>query len=393
MNKIDQAKKILLATKKDADLDELVAAISLAHILKQHKKEVTLLLPSDKYSHEIFNDFPLKDIKNIEKSEPDKFILSIPKKNAIVKDVKWKDNNGAIEIHISTEKGEIDTTSSSIKPHSALYDLIILVNTREPKEIGDFYAKNKTIFPQNKLYYLPENHKNNAPICANILDFVKTNNWDIDSITATDLLAGILWKTNGLQFVTGNNLNSQIQYLLSNKADLQMATQKAYKRMDVMDTRIIETILKNLTIKHDKFAYSIIKNARSKGISPEKVKTLDWFIFSKLKSIETFIVMFELQDSVIGYIINTDQNKDAREITNKYQTTGNRYLAKFTTKELPNNIEKSVLNAPRNNETEEPKQTTASDPLAPATSIPKPIKFDDEENIPTPTPPPPLSPK
>ncbi|MBN1331815.1 hypothetical protein JW978_02925 [Candidatus Dojkabacteria bacterium] len=399
---IRKAKKILITTKTDADFDHLAACISLAHTLNQKDRKISLAIPADKYSKQIFDLFPTGDLKIIQKNDPDSFILSLPKDDAIVKDVKWKEEEGNIEIYITTEKGSIPTDRVTMQPHRTRFDLLITIDVDKLEEIGEFYKKNAPIFTKNKIIsiaravkdFAGQNFiKNNISSCANVFEFIVENTDIPDEGIVTDLLAGLLWKTNGLRYDSKGTTSSLLGLFIKENADFQTASKKAFQNTDLSDIRLIDTVLKNLSIKNSSVAYASIKNAKSKGISPEKIRTYDWFVFDSFKAIESFFVLFEIQDGVLGYLINRNSTKDAREFSSIYKAKGNKYIAKFHSNDPLEKIQKNLLkelgsvsskdiakSAANDNQIQNTSQMANQNPLAPAVELPQPLELEDTDD-------------
>ena len=405
---LDKAKKILITSAQDADFDTLAACINLGKLLKAQGKKISLHIPTDKYSKQVFELFPTGDLKLIQKTNPDSFILSLPKEDAVVKDVKWKEEKGNIEIYITTEKGSIPTNSVTMQPHRAMFDLVLTVGVGELEQIGEFFRKNSSIFSKNRVFAIPESHISQS---ANVFEYLLENFENVGADIATDLFAGFLWKTNGLRYDTKSSTSELLKFFINQKANFQSASKKAFQNTDLSDIRMIDTILKNLTVKNSTLAYASIKNTKSKGLEPEKIRTYDWFVLDSFKGIETFFVLFELQENVLGYLINKNPLKNANELTTKYKMTGNECIAKFISTDTLEKTQKTILEglgeiqkteiskpigtaeSTRSAETEDEVSTEPTDPnpLAPAVEIPQPLQLDGDNDDGF-MPPPPITP-
>ena len=414
---LNKAKKILITTSQDADFDQLDACICLAHSINKKGKKVSLSIPTDKYAKRVFELFPTENLKLIQKDDPDSFILSLPKNDAIVKDVKWKEEKGNIEIFITTEKGSIPTDHVTLQPHRTLFDLVIVVGIENLEDIGTFYMKNRPLFSKNKVQSIANTPndfagqnfvKNCISSSANVFEFLLENNPEIDEKYSTDLLAGFLWKTNGLKYDSKGTTGELLKNFIENQADFQIATKKAFQNIDLADIRMITTILKGMTVKNSTIAYASLKNVKSKGLNPERVTTYDWFVLDGFREIETFFVLFEMPEGVLGYLINKNSRRDARELTSTYKTTGSKFVARFKSSDSLDTTQQNLLQEiddikssdipkAQNAESENASpnninniQAEDSNPLAPATELPHPLQIEiaDDGFMP----PPPISP-
>lgn len=425
-DQINKANKILIATSTKADYDALCAAISLGKVLKAQQKDISLLIPRNEYSRKVIELFPTQNLKLIEKNDPESFIVSLDKKDAQVKDVKWKEDEGKIQIYITTEKGTIQEGRIAVKPNYAIFDLAITIGINSLDDLGEFYKKNQKAFPKSRIIQIGNikediggfKLENESSIYSQLaVEFLEKLEIDINSETATDFLAGILWRTQGLYNLVNKKTIQIINKLSENQANLQEAGEKGFKNRTLSDIRLIESIIRKLVIHKDKTAYAILKKEDLKGIDIKKIISLDWIIVDRLKGVEKAFILIEAVSSVFGLLISTNPNINALKLTKQYNTNGNSYCAKFETRmdsiqKVEKVLKEEILTGKQEQDTKSKKRKedrlftnqnkntqdaiTTTDPLAPATSPLEPLDISTEE--PTEeakggfTPPPPISP-
>jgi len=348
---ISKAKKILVATDTSADFDSLCAAISLAKVLHNSEKKVSLLIPDGKYVQRVLKLFPTMDIKLVLKEEPENFILSVPKDGAVVKDVKWKEENGKINIFVTTEKGELKETQIIIKPNYALFDLIIIIGVSNLADLGEFYKKNQKIFSRNKILQIGALQKriglhrfgdDSSALSEAVYKFIHTTAMNADGEIYTDLLAGILWKTDGLNRVEDELIVSSIVELIELGANIKQASKNAFKNISLQDTRLLQEILKNLEVGDEEIIFSVIKSSNKKSLLPKESISSVFPMLDRLEKFQTGVVLFEEQNGVFGVISTKNSKHNALDLAKAYNPKGNSYTASFTTADSIDEI-KAVL--------------------------------------------------
>ncbi len=386
---LDKAKKCIVVTNHSADFDEIVASISLARTLQDDGKDVSLLLPKGKYTESILKIFPLQDLKLVEIEKNRHYIIKIKKEeNSIVKEVKWKEDKGRINIYISTTKGEIDTSRFSIKTRPFVVDLVILVNVSSIKKFGKrFYTSFKKTqilqigYPEKKIgaFCFPDSNKVASFL---VYLFLKRMDFVIQPNVATNLISGILWKTNG--FKQNYSLDSlKALYQLSEVGNFQLASKNAFKNLGFKDLRLISEILKNLVVTENNVAYAIVKS----GITKADIETIlypNWLLFDDLSDMKLVFVLFKIGDEIWGVVRSNAPRFNAKEIVVEFANIkGDEHLAQFTSKKSIDEVKDLILfKTGHSSNSNLPNATSeAFDPLAPAKESIKPLELDNLKDI------------
>jgi len=407
---VKKAKKILIAADKNADFDKICACINLARAFQDSGKNISLLLPDNKYSQKIINIFPTQDVKLIHKQEPENFIVSLPKNDAVVKNVKWKEEKGSINIFVTTDKGELKQNQVTIRPNYALFDLIILVGIEKFSDLGEFYTKNPRAFPKSRIiqigkkgrklgaYDYEEKSISMSELVFKFLEFLKTK---FDGEIATNLLAGVLWKTDGLSRIQSSGIVHTISKLVKTGANIKKSSKTAFRTISFQDTRLISQILKNIEMSDNRVVYSIIKNSSKKGLRPQEIIASSWTLLDRLEKTDVGIILIEKQTGVFGAIVADATKFNAQDIAKEYDSQGNEFMATFETKESVEQIKtklkitKTTTTKPaKKPEKPEPEskgeeQEPLQEPLKAATKTPEPLQINGEDSsspVPTTTP-------
>lgn len=425
-SEIQSSNTILVATDRYTDYDKIVATISLAKALSASDKEVSVLMPDTKYVKEVLNLFDSKDIKRVNQTKGEGVVLSFKTGGAPVENIKWQEKNGEIYIYIDSKKVELAKNEINVQQRVEQFDLIVLVGVPNLEALGDFYKSNKDIFSKEKIVQLgyPSNdlgsHKlaeDSNCISELVLRLLEAWEVDISKEVSTNLLAGLLWKTDGLKKVSATLASSSLQTLLSKQADLTTASQKAFDLLKPKDIKLVQQILKNLQIIEDKIAYSIIKKSQLKEVDFEQLISPSWFFIDRLQGISMSFVLIEFDERVVGIISSKDPSISAVKVASQFGASGDSQWAQFYTDDPSDEVKEKLLGqAPikqkqakeedkvkQSEKIEEKKQEEkvkdqeeVSDPLSPAKEPPQPLKLGngDEETEQRGgfTPPPPINP-
>jgi nanoRNase/pAp phosphatase (c-di-AMP/oligoRNAs hydrolase) len=448
---IKKAKKILIAIPIYADYDRFCAGVALAHIFNMQSKQVSLVIPDNAQVKKLLQLFPTQDIKVITKTDPDSYIVSLSKEQAVIKDVKWKEEQGKINIFITTEKGALSKNAVTIRPNYSLFDAIITVGVSSLKEIGEFYDKNQRAFPRNKilqignlnrkvgLYQFEEDGFIYSELAYKLC---RSIGYEIDGELLTNLLAGVLWKTDGLNRVDDSGVVSTIAELVESGANLKNASIKAFKNISLRDTRLLADLMKNIEISDNGILFSIIKGANKKALNSQELINSSWALLDRVEDAEICVLFIEETNS--NFVVISTRSHNAMKISRAFSPVGDKFLAFFRTKEtiekvreelhIPQLGKKSKLSIGLQNEDNEPEphknyesendkrniedgkiKTTkgkdmdqninlqTADPLQPASQLPTPLQIGDNAQAPVQpqtqamkpggfTPPPPMNP-
>ena len=388
---LDKSQKILVATEPDADFDDIVSAVSLARILQDSKKQVLLFLPRNQYCKRVLEKFPLQDLKVLDINTQKSFVLTIKKKNAVVKNVRWKEEGGKINIYIDTINGQIDSSNFKIKTKPFVVDLIITVNIRSLKKFGRGFYKH---FKKHQILQIGHIDKNlgtfkfgfNTNISSVLIyEFLIQNNFSISPTVATNLISAILWKSHGFRFAQDPSVINAF-YKLSLIGNIKIASRSAYSNMYLEDTKLIQAVVQNLKITNKKIAYSLLSSVNFPRINIENVIYHNWIIINDLKDIDLVFILIKKDEATYGVIISKTTKFNAKEIAIEFSNVkGNLDRVSFVTKKNIKTVKDEILYKVGVNSGTQIKNhidklnqnndVTNKDPLAPASVEIEPLRF------------------
>lgn len=404
---LEISKKIIIVIDPDADFDQFAGFISLAKLLRDNKKEVSLLIPKNVKTSLFLKLFPTEDLKVMDKPISESFIVSLRKNGAVVKEVKWKEDEGKINIYVTTRKGNIDSENADIKPNLNVFDAIILFGVKDLANVKsvydleeDFFNKSKTVQIGNLHIDLGTYKFNEVSEIYSLLVYKLAQELEIElsGMIETDLLAGIFWKSRGLFRYADNSIIKVIYELSKSKANIKGAQEKAFKRNTMQDIQILDLIIKNLNINSENIAYSIVHNAQSKGVNLDFIISSNWHQLDRLKNVDYGFILFEYPNKVKGIVFSSD-NIDLSSKLQNIKKNGDRYEIFFETDKKIEEIKELLLNLKSSKKDKMQKELktdkkkdklnekkietdTANvnyDPLAPASVMPDPLSLQNDQ--------------
>ncbi len=419
---LEISKKVIIVTDPNADFDQFAGFIALAKFLRDEQKEVSLLFPKNTKTNLFLKLFPTEDIKVMDKTACDSFIVSLRKNGAVVKEVKWQEDQGKINIYVTTQKGDIDSENVNIKPNMNVFDAIILFGIEDLEKAKNYFALEDSFFNKGKTIQIGNLHKDQGAYKFNevsdiysvlVYKLAHDLGIKISGMIQTDLLSGILWKTKGLFRVSDKSVVEVICELSKSQANIKAAQDKAFRQNTMQDMQILDLVIKNLNINSDNVAYSVIHNAQTKGVNLDFIISSNWHQLDKLKNVDYGFVLFEYADHVKGLVFSSGII-DLNEILTEFKSHGDEYERYFQTDKKIEEVKELLLKAKKDNKSapveiikgekkqEEKKATkeegetkTNYDPLAPANVLPDPLaleKLEDNDQKSGYNPPPPINP-
>ena len=183
---IGEYDNFIIVGHKNPDLDSIGSSLGLYNVIKHFKKNPYIYIGKDGLNN--YNDNFNKSLKTLQKSV--NFIDSISD----------MDNALIIVTDVHTEN-RVDCGDLINK-----YDVVVL----------DHHIKNNDYIKNTKFMYIDTNLSSMSELIAFYLDFLKVN---IDTITATIILAGIEIDTNGFNLKTTSNTYQAAAILMEKGAD------------------------------------------------------------------------------------------------------------------------------------------------------------------------------
>lgn len=198
------SQKVLIATKKNPDLDLLTAAWVLERNLKKQGKQTTLLVENfEPGSLPIFFDG-----LNIQTALPPKsLIVSVNLQGNLIDKINYQTVDGRLDLIITPKEGNISAEAIEFKQSDLDYDLILVLGAQKLEEIGNIALEHQEALNQISLVNIDNNPANSLFGKLNLVDqtnftlgqtvfaLVKSLGYNLDSLDATALYFALVDKT------------------------------------------------------------------------------------------------------------------------------------------------------------------------------------------------------
>ncbi|MBM3256016.1 MAG: hypothetical protein FJZ04_00910 [Candidatus Moranbacteria bacterium] len=204
----------LLFTKNEINGDLFGSLLAWAFFLgtTNGKKFPTLYLPRFAELKKFYPFLPDYNLIIDQISGVRDFILSFNTSGNDIDNVRWRKENGHLDIIITPQKGSIDPADFSFLPAKFRYDLIMTLGTTDFNDLGDVYEKNSDLFFELPIINLDINPGNENYGQLNIIDTIpsslaelstdimkKINQDAIKKEVAQCLLTGLIEATDNLK--------------------------------------------------------------------------------------------------------------------------------------------------------------------------------------------------
>ena len=241
----DKAENILLVVPPAPNYDVLASAFALYSMLKQTKKEVTILSNKLKVAKEKlrFLSQPKEEsfVENLDGSRD--FLLIFNTEHSKILDIKVEKKEKETTIRLTPEKGIIDPRDFSLAPADFNYDLAIILGAPNLESLGDIYQKNTDLFFEVPKININNDSENDDYGQVNIVDLTASSVAEIlgelffeqypsavTEKTAQMLLTGIISATDSFQKATTTPQSMLLaSKLVKAKADQSEVIRHLYK--------------------------------------------------------------------------------------------------------------------------------------------------------------------
>jgi len=345
---IKQNKTILLTFKQDWTGDALSGALALAEVLNKLGKQVEIVCADFQISTNL-SFLPAAVIKkNITSLQ--KFIISIDTSATKIGEFNYDSEENKLNIYLTPESGAFNPQDVTTATANYKYDLVIIVDSPDLESLGEVYEQHADFFYNTPKINLDNSNKNEyfgnvnlvnlaaAASCEIIYELIKAINENlIDENIATYLLTGIISATKNFKVagVTPRTLNLA-SWLIARGARREQIIQNLYQNRYLSTLKLWGRVLSRLNNDlDDKLVWSVLsrQDFLETSTAPEElVEVIDELIVSMPKT-EIIALIYEDKKNglnEIKAIVYSAKNLNALKITEKFNSTGNQTIAKFT---------------------------------------------------------------
>ncbi|KXK26963.1 MAG: hypothetical protein TR69_WS6001000987 [candidate division WS6 bacterium OLB20] len=273
--RIDDARSILIVPKQEGDLDVLAASFALARSMHVSGKKLSMYIDPDVYTEVLKAKFPPQNISFMKKNEPGNIVISLDNVDAPVKEVKWKEEKGTVNIYVTTEGGDVPGDKIRINQSTHLIDLVVMVDASSPEDLGDFYRMHRQQFaPERVAIFTPTGVKSpdnvtgyeirTASFSQGMFEFMQRESMHVDEDIATTLLAGLYWKTENFSYDLNDDSFGRAAELTQAGADQELARNIANRTLSLHDTRYFADIYSHVVAGDNGIFYTIVPERQTR---------------------------------------------------------------------------------------------------------------------------------
>lgn len=349
---VDNSKHILVLLPENPRGDYFCSALALAHFcdLKNIKTTIAFTDPYEQIS--LFEFLPQPSTTDIIHSiagTRDLIITFNTKYNKIL-DVKTGQVDDEFKIHVTPERGMIDSRDFSFLPGKFPYDIIITVGATEKESMGKLYEEIPDIFYELPIINIDNKSANEQFGQVNIVSaiasstseiigdlFEEITNKKISQKCAQCLLTGIISETHSFQnHKTTPRAMTLSSRLIEYGADQQIIIRNLYRNLPFSLLQLWGRVMKNLTTsKYNK--KTVISFLSQQDIIQTHAKTHHIYsALGKMKesypSGQIFILLYEDENGDFIALIDVHRSNIVLTDSDINNLT-----------QLPNNIYKIIL--------------------------------------------------
>ncbi len=199
------------------------------------------------------------------------FILSFNTDNNDIKDVRWRKENGHLDIIITPDRGSVDPKDFSFLPAKFSYDLLFVLGATDFGSLGETYEKNSDLFFELPIINLDNDPGNENYAQLNLVDpvfnsvaelsadlMIKMNPEAVKGEVAECLLTALVEATDNFKSLKVTPKTFEIaSFLMENGGDHQKIVNALYETESLYSLKLWGKMLQRLE-EDDKFVWSYL---------------------------------------------------------------------------------------------------------------------------------------
>ncbi len=342
-NKVENSTNVLVVLPYLVDPDSIATASLLYRFLVSKGKKVDIA--AEKVSVSIFNDiFSLAGIeveKILREISPIRYVISVSNVSDKTS-IDWQRRDGKLDIKLTPDIGIVDFESITYSREGGIYDLVITVNVDRLSDLGAVYTSIPKKFEEYDIVSIGGNlnidgratvslYQDQLMSVEFLYQYANDLDVEIDQVSATIILHGIIGQTHGLQKVYHNNTFAIVTDLANRyQVDLSTIIKQYFASVSIDNVRVQEKILNNLKFDESRktvYSYLTNRDLAQLGISYNNFDYNYYLPFSADgKGYYSFIVL-ESGISSCVYITAPFESEEYLGIVNRSNAIKNKTLA------------------------------------------------------------------
>lgn len=338
----------LIAIKRDWNGDALAASLVLAMALKKIGKNVDIACDSFKAPSNLgfLPTFEVKDhLSNLQK-----FILTLDTTKTKLGEFNYDHQDGKLNLYITPEEGQFNPADISTSISDYKYDTIFILGTPDLESLGSIYRNQADFFYSKPKINIDHSNKNEyfgninfVDLAASstsemIYEFIKeTKPESIDEDMATYVLSGIIMETKNFKTknVTPHTMNIASE-LIAKGARREQIVQCLYQNRFISTLKLWGRVLSRLNNDlDDKLVWSVLSHQDflETSTTPNELEDVIEELIVSMPKTEVIALIYEAEkfnNQEVCAVVFSTRNIDASFITQKFNSVGNREIAKFS---------------------------------------------------------------
>jgi len=346
VERIKQAKCILLLTHKNPDGDALGSLLALYLYLKKEGKSVTAVCNDQ--SPEVLSFLPKVQEIATNFSGARDFVISLDVSKAKADKIMYKVSDNKLNIVISPKNGMFDDKDVSFPGGNYNFDLIIVLDAHDLERIGSPFEKNPDVFYETPIINIDHHAGNDyfgqvnlveltatstSEILVSVLEALSPEKSPFDENVATALLTGIITDTGSFQNqnTTPKSLTIAAQMVAAG-ADREKIIKRIFKTRPLSTLRLWGRALTSL---HDEKGHSFVwttlykKDYMEVGASDTEASGVIDELLKTVSGADFVLLLSERGSSVHGSLRAVSNSYDVSKIAKMLGGGGHPLAAAF----------------------------------------------------------------
>ncbi len=346
---INKAQRILVATRKNPEIDSIGSILALSLVLEKMGKEIDMVTSGPINS--VLSFLPKYDKISPKLDTRRNFVISLDASKAKVASFSYdfsKDGK-RLNIYITPKEGSFETKDVSSEACGFGYDLICILDNPDLETLGSIYERNTDLFYNTPIINIDRNPSNEHFGEVNLVDITASSCCEvlyslIESLSpdyisdnvATCLLAGIISSTSSFQSSSTTPKSFTIAaQLIAVGADQQKIIKNFYKSKTLSSLKLLGRALARIKMEPEaKLAWTLVglqdfKRTQAKSSDPQ---TLVDELTTRVPEAQISLVLSEQKEGEIHGIIKTAKNVDIDKLGAIFEARSESDALRFTIK-------------------------------------------------------------
>jgi len=344
---IQDSRRVLITTRRQFSGDGLACALALFLILKKFSKNSEIIIDSFQLPPE-YQFLPEINEVKAEVKKLKRYIINLDISQTGLEELAYDIKGDNLRIHLSPQKGVFTPADLKFQTSEFAFDLIFVIGAADLESLGALYDFHRDLFYQIPVINIDNSLNNDnfghinltditATSCAEIIyNLIKELKLDIlDNKIATCLLTGMISATRS--FKTENVTPASLTIageLMNLGANRQEIVTKLYQTKTIPLLKLWGKILSRLqSIPEKKIIWSKVDlhDFTETMANPNHLLNVIDELIATTPLVDAIVIFYQTEPQITRAILYAPGLKNALGLVRKYQPTGNKDYAYFST--------------------------------------------------------------